>query len=409
LRTIKVLAVGITAAFMALACGGSGTGSTAMSSPSAPTAATADSKAADLRVALDNLLGEHVFLAAKATGAALRGGTGDPEFTAYGAKLGTNGTDLGALIGAAYGSDAQNQFNALWSAHNGFFVDYTVGVATNDAAKKAAAVDNLKTKYIAPFSAFLAGPTGVPQSALADVLTAHVLDTAAVVDDQGAKNYTKAYADLRVAYAQLYKIGDALAAGIATKMPAKFPGNLNNSAVQLRVNLNELFQEHLYLASMATSAALRYGASDAEFKAAGTALNTNGTDIGAAVGSLYGADAQSQFNALWSAHNGFFVDYTIGVASKDDAKKSAAVDNLKSKYITPFAAFLSGATGVPQDALAGLLTTHVLTTAAIVDDQGAKDFAKAASDDRTAAKHMQMLADPLGAAFVKKFPAKFTS
>ena len=59
--------------------------------------------------------------------------------------------------------------------------------------------------------------------------------------------------------------------------------------------------------------------------------------------------------------------------------------------------------------LAGLLTTHVLTTAAIVDDQGAKDFAKASTDDRTAAQDMQMIADPLGAAFVAKFPTKFTS
>ncbi|MDQ6877676.1 MAG: hypothetical protein M3082_08235 [Candidatus Dormibacteraeota bacterium] len=408
MRTIKVLAVGVTAAFMALACG-SGSASTPTTSPSTATAVMGDSKAANLRVALDNLLGEHIFLAAKATGAALRGGVKDPEFAAYGAKLGTNGTDLGALIGVAYGTDAQNQFNALWSAHNGFFVDYTVGVATKDAAKKAAAVDNLKTKYIAPFAAFLAGPTGLPQNTLADVLTAHVLDTAAVVDDQGAKNYTKVYADLRTAYAQLYKIGDALAGAIASKVPSKFPGDANNSAVQLRISLNELFQEHLFLASMATSAALRYGATDPEFMAAAGALNTNGTDIGAAVGSLYGTDAQSQFNALWSAHNGFFVDYTIGVATKDAAKKSAAVDNLKTKYIVPFAAFLSGATGVPQDALAGLLTTHVLTTAAIVDDQGAKDFAKASTDDRTAAQDMQMIADPLGAAFVAKFPAKFTS
>ena len=408
MRTIKVLAVGITAAFMAMACG-SGNTATAPSSPTPAAAVTADSKAADLRVALDNLLGEHIFMAAKATDAALRGGTSDPEFAAYAAKLGTNGTDLGALIGAAYGSDAQNQFNALWSAHNGFFVDYTIGVATKSDAKKAAAVNDLKTKYIVPFAAFLAGPTGLPQNTLVDVLTAHVLDTAAIVDDQGAKNYVKAYADLRTAYAQLYKIGDALAAGIATKVPSKFPGDPNNSAVQLRVSLNELFQEHLYLASMATSAALRYGATDPEFMAAAGALNTNGTDIGAAIGSLYGTDAQSQFNALWSAHNGFFVDYTIGVATKDDAKKAAAVDNLKTKYIGPFAAFLSSATGVPENALAGLLTTHVLTTAAIVDDQGAKDFAKASSDDRTAAQDMQMIADPLSAAFVKKFPTKFTS
>ena len=369
----------------------------------------ADSKAADLRVALDNLLGEHIFIAAKATGAALRGGTSDPAFAAYGAKLATNGTDLGALIGAAYGTDAQNQFNALWSAHNGFFVDYTVGVATKDEAKKAKAVDDLKTKYIAPFAQFLSGPTGLPVSALTDVLTAHVLDTAAVVNDQGAKDYVKAYADLRTAYAQLYKIGDALAGGIASKLPNKFPGNPNNSAVNLRVAVNELFQEHLYLASMATSAALRYGATDAEFSAAAGALNTNGTDIGAAIGSLYGTDAQNQFNSVWSAHIGFFVDYTIGVATKDDAKKSKAVDDLKTKYIAPFSTFLNGATGIPTDALAGLLTTHILGTAAIVDDQGAKDYAKASTDDRTAAMHMQKLADPLSAAFVKKFPAKFTT
>ncbi|TAN31760.1 hypothetical protein EPN29_11125 [bacterium] len=407
MRIFKVLAVGVAAVFMTLACGSGGASSTPSSS--SPASVSADSKAADLRVGLDNLLGEHMFLAAKATDAALRGGVGDPEFKAYGDLLGTNGTDIGALIGAAYGTDAQNQFNALWSAHNGFFVDYTVGVASNDAAKKSQAVANLKTKFIAPFAAFLAGPTGLPESALTDVLTTHVVDTAAVVDDQGAKNYTKAYADLRAAYAQVYKIGDALAGAISTKLPAKFPGNATNSAVQLRVSLNELFQEHMYLASMATSAALRYGATDPEFVAASTALNTNGTDIGAAVGSLYGTDAQNQFNAMWSAHNGFFVDYTIGVATKDSAKKGAAADNLKAKFITPFAAFLAGATGIPQDALSGLLTTHVATTAAIVDDQGAKDFAKASTDDRTAAHDMQSISDPLADAFVKKFPAKFTS
>src|SRR5581483_6019460 len=152
--------------------------------------------AADLRTKLDTLLGEHIFLATKATGAALGGRTA--EFTAYGNLLATNGTDIGAMIGAAYGTDAQNTFNQVWSAHDGFFVDYTKAVAAKDSAAKAAAVDNLKTKYIAPFSQFLSGATGLPVDAVTSLVTDHVMQTAAIVDAQGAKDYTTAYAGIRM-------------------------------------------------------------------------------------------------------------------------------------------------------------------------------------------------------------------
>jgi len=83
--------------------------------------------AANLRTDLDYLLGEHLILAAKATSAALDGRT--DQFTAYGGLLNTNGTDLGAAIGSVYGAEAEDEWNRIWSAHNGFFVDYTTGVA----------------------------------------------------------------------------------------------------------------------------------------------------------------------------------------------------------------------------------------------------------------------------------------
>jgi len=60
------------------------------------------------------------------------GGRND-EFAAYGDLLNQNGTDLGAMIGAAYGSDSQSKFNQVWSAHNGFFVDYTTGETVLDS------------------------------------------------------------------------------------------------------------------------------------------------------------------------------------------------------------------------------------------------------------------------------------
>ncbi|MEP6469068.1 MAG: hypothetical protein ABJC24_04800 [Chloroflexota bacterium] len=363
--------------------------------------AAIDSDAANLRSELDYLLGEHLILAAKATGAAL-GGRND-QFAAYGTLLNTNGTDLGAAIGGIYGQDAEDEWNRIWSAHNGFFVDYTTGVATDDQAMMDKAVENLTTVYVPEFSSFLAGATGLPEDAVTDLVTAHVLQTKAVVDAQSAGNWKRAYAAIREAYAHMQMIGDALAPAIAEQND--IAGDEATAAVDFRVALNQLLQEHLFLASFATDAAIN--GRSVEFAAAGAALNQNGTDIGGALGELYGMDAQDQFNEIWSAHNGFFVDYTTGVATDDQAVMNRAVEDLTTVYVPAFAEFLAGATDLPQAALVDLTTEHVLTTKEIVDAQGAGDAQAAAEADRTAAMHMRMIGDPLAAAIVAKLPDKF--
>ena len=363
--------------------------------------AVIDSDAANLRTDLDYLLGEHLILAAKATGAALDGRT--EQFEAYGGLLNTNGTDLGGAIGSVYGPDAGDEWNRIWSAHNGFFVDYTTGVATADTALAEGAVENLTTVYVPEFSSFLAGATGLPEDAVAGLVTDHVLQTKAVVDAQAAGDWEAAYEAIRTAYAHMQMIGDALAPAIAEGN--EIEGEAINGAVDFRVALNQLLQEHLFLASFATDAAL--GARDDEFAAAGAALNTNGTDLGAAIGGLFGSDAEDEWNRIWSAHNGFFVDYTTGVATDDMAVQDQAVSDLTEVYVPEFSAFLAGATGLPEDALAELITEHVLTTKAIVDAQGAGDIAGAADADREAAMHMRMLGDPLAQAIVAASPDSF--
>ncbi|MHB8508357.1 MAG: hypothetical protein ACYDGR_06875 [Candidatus Dormibacteria bacterium] len=408
----KVITLTVASSFVLAACGGTSsnnssnsTGSTSSSPSAATVAVVTDSPAADLRVKLNLLLGEHLILASKATGAAL-GGRKD-EFAAYGALLNTNGTDIGDLVGAAYGDAAKTQFNGIWSAHNGFFVDYTVGVATKDKAKQDKAVNDLVNTYIPQFSKFISGATGLPEATVADLTKTHVLTTKDIVDKQGAKDWPGAAAAVRKAYKHMELIGDPLAEAIAAKFPDKFTGDPKNKGVDLRVGLNQLLQEHLYLASYATDAALG-GRSD-EFKAYGSALNDNGTDLGDAIGSLYGDAAKTQFNGIWSAHNGFFVDYTTGVATKDKAKMDKAVNDLVNTYIPQFSEFIAGATGLPKDAVAELTKTHVLTTKDIVDAQGAKAVADAATKDRKAAQHMEMIADPLAKAIVAKLPDKFKS
>ena len=357
--------------------------------------------AANLRTDLDSLLGEHLILAAKATGAALDG-RGD-QFEAYGGLLNTNGTDLGAAIGSIYGDDAEAEWNRIWSAHNGFFVDYTTGVATDDAALADGAVEELTAVYVPQFSAFLAGATGLPEDAVTELVTDHVLQTKAVVDAQASGDWEAAYEAIRAAHAHMQMIGDALAPAIAEGN--EIEGEAINAGADFRVALNQLLQEHLYLASFATDAAL--GGRDDEFAAAGAALNTNGTDLGGAIGELFGQEAQDEWNRIWSAHNGFFVAYTTGVATDDQAAMDQAVEDLTTVYVPDFSAFLAGPTGLPEDALAELITEHVLTTKAIVDAQGSGDAAAAADADREAAQHMRMLGDPLAEAIVAAQPESF--
>ena len=118
--------------------------------------------AANLRTDLDYLLGEHLILAAKATGAALDGRT--DQFEAYGGLLNTNGTDLGAAIGSVYGAEAEDEWNRIWSAHNGFFVDYTTGVATDDMAMQDQAVTDLTETYVPSSARSWREPPGFPRT-----------------------------------------------------------------------------------------------------------------------------------------------------------------------------------------------------------------------------------------------------
>ena len=365
--------------------------------------ADVDSKAADLRVTLDLLLGEHLIFAAKATGAAL-GGRSD-EYNAYGALLGKNGTDVGKLVGEAFGDAAEAQFNGIWSAHNSFFVEYTTGVASHDQAKQQKAVDSLTNTYVPAFSKLIADATGLPLGAVTDLTTEHVLKTKAIVDAQAKQDWPAAYAATREGFAHMQMIGDALSQAIAGKLADTFPGNPAAKGVDLRVALNQLLQEHMYLASFATGAAL--GGRNDEFAAAGAALNENGTDVGGAVGQLFGKAAETELNRIWSAHNGFFVDYTTAVATHDQAKQKQAVDDLTKIYVPEFAAFLAGATDLPEATLASLTTGHVVATKAVVDLQAAGNESGASTADREAAQHMQMMADPLASAIVAKLPDSF--
>ncbi len=181
----------------------------------------------------------------------------------------------------------------------------------------------------------------------------------------------------------------------------------STKASGLRSTLNTLFQEHIYLAAAATGAAL--GGREAEFKAAAAALDANSVSISKAIGSVYGQGAEDAFLPLWRKHIGMVVDYTVGVAANDKAKQDKAVADLIG-YTQDFGAFLQSANpNLPKSVVADLVKHHVVTLKEVIDAQASKDQAKTYTAMRTAAGHMQMIADPLAEAIVKQFPDKFGS
>jgi hypothetical protein len=202
------------------------------------------------------------------------------------------------------------------------------------------------------------------------------------------------------AVAVLVLLASAWSAVAATHTPTSA-----TKAAELRTGLNSLFREHIFLAAAATGAAL--DGREAEFKAAAAALDGNSVDIAKAIGSVYGKDAGEAFLPLWRKHIGFAVDYTVGVATKDKGKADTAVNEL-IQYTQDFGAFLSAASPkLPKSVVADLVKHHVVTLKDVIDAQAEKDSARAYTAVRTAAAHMQMIADPLAETIVKQFPAKF--
>jgi hypothetical protein len=224
LRILFALLAVAASALLLAACGGDDddaaadglapaqTGSTGMSDMDMGDPDTA-SAAADLRVTLDTLLGEHALLAIAAS---QKGLDGDADFEAAAAALDANSVEVSEAIGSVYGEEAAEQFldgPSLWRDHIGFFVDYTVALANKDKAAQQEAVDNL-TGYTGAFSGFLAQATGLPQPALQEGLTTHITQLKGALDAYAAGDYEQAYALFREAYKHMVATGDTLAMGI---------------------------------------------------------------------------------------------------------------------------------------------------------------------------------------------------
>ncbi len=190
-----------------------------------------------------------------------------------------------------------------------------------------------------------------------------------------------------------------------TKSSSSSTPSSSTKAADLRSSLVSMGVQHMSLTSQAVDSALA-GSPDAS--AFGTALNTNGTDLGAAIGSVYGADAQKTFDSVWQLHLDEFVKYAVADKNGDAAGKQAALNTIDSQYTKPLAQYLAKANpNLPEATLESSLREHVQMTATMIDDHIQGNYSAEADQLKVANKHLEGLFGTLAEGIVKQYPSKF--
>ena len=405
---VTVLAFAIIAA----ACGTEGDGAVEDAGGSSDTKV----QASDMRSGLTGLLTEHVYLAALATGSALRGD--DAAFNAYATALNgeanSNTSELVDAITSVYGEETGNAFDGLWRSegHIPAVVAYTQAIAADDTAGADKAVNDLLA-YATTFGETMSSVNeNLPAAAVEEGVKQHITTLKTVIDAQKATNPALVYSSLRTAYSHMSEFAATLADATAKKFPDKVEGAATSQAAGLQAGLTSLLREHVLLASSATGAALR--GDTASFDAAAGTLNgpadSNTASIVEAVGSIYGAEVQTAFDGLWRSegHIPAFVAYTQAVAKDDATGAENAVNDLLA-YAKTFGETMNSVNeNLPADAVTDAITMHATTLKTVVDDQKAQDRTKEATDLRAAVHHMSDTAKVLADATVAKFPDKFS-
>jgi hypothetical protein len=339
---------------------------------SSAVAATAPPAPGDVRIRLEQLLGQHATLAVRLTRAGLRE---DPDLAqAADDALGTNTADLRGLVEGALGPATGAEFAQLWTAHITQVFGYARAIAKDDKGSAGREQQQLE-RSVQGLAGFFARATrgGVSADAVRSTLQQHVDAVLGQVDAYARGDYTEAYAVQRQGYARIFSVGTTLAAGMAGG--GRVAADFGSPQRQLQSRLGRLFGEHSELAVDVVRSGL---AGRPDFPAATSALDGNTADVTAAVEAVLGPQAARRFATVWADHIDSLVAYAAATADADATGKSAALDGLRTSAAA-LARFLTEATGNRLDGprLAASFTAHNAMLVDQVDAYSARDYAAA--------------------------------
>lgn len=133
----------------------------------------------------------------------------------------------------------------------------------------------------------------------------------------------------------------------------------------------------------------------------------NARTIAGAIEPFYGREASEKLFGQLAGHYGAVKEYLEATTAGSKARQDAAVKNL-TVNATEIARFLSGANpNLPFDTLNGLLLAHGGHHILEIQQLKERRYTEEALTWEAMKKHMYVIADALGGAIAKQFPAKF--
>ena len=365
--------------------------------------AAAPLAAADLALRLESLLGEHTVLAADMMRGRVRG---DADFAqTANAALGHTTDEMSDLVAGNFGSAAADRFRTLWAAHITALFDYAGGLADHSDSAQAGAKAEL-TEYESQLAGFFtdASQGRLDRGAAEAAVQMHVDHLLRQADAYAAHDYATAEQLYREGYSHTYGLGKVIAGAL---VPPDQAAALNAPVWQLHSELGRLLAEHVVLIVNASRASV---GNAPDLSAAGDAMNGNTRDLAAAVATLFGQPAATDFQSLWADHVDQIMAYAAAVVAHDSQGRDAAVAKL-GVFENRFASFLSTATQQRLDSagLAKALLMHDQMLLHQTDAYAAKQYAQAHSmADSTYTQMFDMagqLADAFGATVAAKLPS----
>jgi len=178
-------------------------------------------KQADLRVAMNNMLREHVTSSLVVTRNIVDGASQQKIDGAKAAQT-ANAVAIATAVGSIYGKDAQDAITAPFVEHIAQSNNYAQAVADGDTMAQATALTALRAELRKVATVFNSVIPSLPTDTLYEALSAHedLLNQAAV--EYKAGNFEKAYEIENEALVQISGGAEAISGGIVESKPDMF-------------------------------------------------------------------------------------------------------------------------------------------------------------------------------------------
>lgn len=202
----------------------------------------ADTKAADLRSALNSVAAEHFALAALEMQKQF---DGQADYMALINAEAGNTADFKAAVASVYGAAGGEAFEKVWVGdHINAQSDYVKAVKNNDRAAKAAVLARIDG-FTQELGTFLGAATAekLPSAGAITALKAHEGQVQNTFDHYAAGNYTASYTTNREGYKTMFGVGLALSGAIVAQFndifkEAAVPSSM--TIVWMKINSNQL-------------------------------------------------------------------------------------------------------------------------------------------------------------------------